>query len=90
LNVTGIAQQQWRDASLWYMIAEANGLTGAQPLAAGTSLIIPDKVTNVHNSAKTFEVYDPNRALGDLSPTAAKPPKKRDNPSVDRLNSRFA
>jgi hypothetical protein len=76
-TLAGIAQQVWGDSSLWYMIAEANGLAGAQSPAAGTSLIIPDKVTNVHNSARTFEVYDPNRALGDLSPTAAKPPQVR-------------
>ncbi len=75
-TLQGIAQQLFGDSSLWYMLAEANGLSGAQSLAAGTSLIVPDKVTNIHNSARTFEVYDPNRALGDLSPTAAKPPKK--------------
>jgi hypothetical protein len=75
-TLQGVAQQLWGDSSLWYMIAEANGLSGAQSPAAGTSLRIPDKVTNIHNSARTFEVYDPNRALGDLSPTAAKPPKK--------------
>jgi YD repeat-containing protein len=75
-TLASVAASLWGDASLWYMIAEANGLSGNQSLPAGTSLIIPDKVTNIHNSAKTFEVYDPNRALGDLSPTAAKPPKK--------------
>jgi hypothetical protein len=78
-TLQGIAASLWGDSSLWYMIAEANGLSGAQSLAAGTSLRIPDKVTNIHNSARTFEVYDPNRALGDLSPTAAKPPKKAGN-----------
>jgi LysM repeat protein len=71
-TLQGIAQQQWGDSSLWYMIAEANGLSGAQSVAAGTSLIIPDKVVNIHDNARTFEVYDPNRALGDLSPTAAR------------------
>jgi hypothetical protein len=75
-TLQGIAASVWGDASLWYMIAEANGLSGSESLAAGSSLIIPDKVVNLHNSSKTFEVYDPNRALGDLSPTAAKPPKK--------------
>ena len=75
-TLQNIAASVWGDASLWYMLAEANGLSGAQGLAAGSSLIIPDKLVNIHNSSKTFEVYDPNRALGDLSPTAAKPPKK--------------
>jgi hypothetical protein len=65
-TLQGIAASVWGDASLWYMIAEANGLSGSESLAAGSSLIVPDKVVNLHNSSKTFEVYDPNRALGDL------------------------
>src|SRR3712207_965827 len=72
----GIAASVWGDASLWYMIAEANGLSGSEALVGGSSLVIPDKVVNHRNNAGTFEIYDPNRALGDLSPTAAKPPKK--------------
>ncbi len=78
-TLAGIAASVWGDASLWYLIAEANGLSGAESLPAGTSLIVPDKVVNVHNSAKTFDVYDPNHAAGDLSPTEAKPPKKTNN-----------
>jgi hypothetical protein len=77
-TLAGIAAAQWGDASLWYLIAEANGLSGSEYLAAGTNLIIPDKVTNIHNRASTFEVYDPNHALGDLSPSTintAKPHK---------------
>jgi hypothetical protein len=38
-TLAGIAPQVFGDSSLWYMIAEANGLSGAQSLAAGTSLI---------------------------------------------------
>ncbi len=75
-TLAGIAASVWGDASLWYLIAEANGLSGSESLPAGTSLIVPDKVVNVHNSSKTFDVYDPNHAAGDLSPTEAKPPKK--------------
>ncbi len=75
-TLAGIAAGLWGDASLWYMLAEANGLSGAESLVAGTSLIVPSKVTNIRNNAGTFEVYDPSRALGDLSPTAPRPPKK--------------
>ncbi|HLL30836.1 MAG TPA: HNH/ENDO VII family nuclease, partial [Allosphingosinicella sp.] len=74
-TLQSIAAAAWGDSSLWYMLAEANGLAGGESLAAGTSLIVPAKVTNIRNNASTFEVYDPNRAAGDLSPTAAKPPK---------------
>ncbi len=75
-TLAGIAAGLWGDASLWYMLAEANGLSGSETLAAGTSLIVPSKVTNIRNNAQTLEVYDPSRALGDLSPTAPRPPKK--------------
>ena len=78
-SLQSVAASVWGDASLWYLIAEANGLSGAESLPAGTSLIVPDKVVNVHNSSKTFDVYDPNHAAGDLSPTEAKPPKKTNN-----------
>lgn len=69
-TLASIAQQNWGDASLWYLIADANGMAGPGSLTAGTSLVIPNKVTNVHNNAQTFRVYDPNEAIGDTSPNA--------------------
>ncbi|SFG52018.1 YD repeat-containing protein [Novosphingobium sp. CF614] len=71
-----IAQNLWGDASFWYLIADANGLNGSEILVAGQNLIIPNKVHNSHNTSDTYRVYDPNEAIGDTSPTAAKPPKK--------------
>jgi hypothetical protein len=64
---------QWGDASLWYLIADANGLAGNAALAAGTTLTIPAKVTNVHNNAATFTVYDPSKAVGNILPVTAPP-----------------
>jgi YD repeat-containing protein len=74
-TLQSIAQAVWGDAAMWYLLADANGLTGGEPLAAGRTLSIPNKVANVHNNADTFRPYDPNNALGDLSPTAPKPQK---------------
>jgi hypothetical protein len=71
-----IAQAVWGDASLWYMLAEANGLSGAGGLVAGTGLIIPEKGSNFRNSADTFRPYDPQAAIGDTQPGAPKPPKQ--------------
>lgn len=45
-TLAGIAQSLWGDASLWYLIADANGLAGSEPLAAGRLLSIPNKVHN--------------------------------------------
>ncbi len=74
-TLQSIAAGVWGDASLWYLIASANGLSGAEQLIAGQSLFLPDRVTNIRNSASTFEVFDPNRALGDLAPTSPTAPK---------------
>ena len=74
-TLQSIAAMMWGDASLWYLLASANGLSAGSQLAAGQSLLIPDRVTNIHNNSSTFRVYDPNKALGDNSPTAIKPPK---------------
>ncbi len=77
-TLQSIAYQLWGDASLWYLIADANGLAPGAQLAAGMSLAIPNKVHNVHNNTSTYRVYDPNTAIGDTSPIIppAPPPKK--------------
>lgn len=75
-TLQGMAAAVWGDASLWYLIAEANGLTSASILTAGQILTIPPKAGNVHNNSETFRPYDPNEALGNLNPTQPKPPKK--------------
>lgn len=74
-TLQGIAAAVWGDASLWYLIADHNGLTSASILTAGQTLTVPAKVANVGNTSFTFRPYDPNQALGDLSPTQVKPPK---------------
>ncbi|AHE55635.1 DUF6531 domain-containing protein [Sphingomonas sanxanigenens] len=79
-TLASIAQATWGDASLWYVIADANGLFGSETLVAGQTLKIPDKVVNAKNNASTFKVYDPNEAIGDNSPSdpvAPKQPKKK-------------
>ena len=73
-TLQGVAAALWGDAALWYVLAEANGLNAASSLTAGQSLIIPNKVANLHNNATTFRPYDPNKAIGDVQPGAPKPP----------------
>jgi len=64
-----IAQTVWGDSSLWYLIADANGLTASTSLVAGQTLQIPNKVTNFHNNTGTYRVYNPGEAIGDTLPT---------------------
>jgi LysM domain len=74
-SLESIAAQIWGDASLWYMIAEANPSAARGALNAGTSLIIPNKVANFHNTSDTFRPYDAEKAIGDTQPGTPKPPK---------------
>ncbi|MBI2308392.1 MAG: LysM peptidoglycan-binding domain-containing protein, partial [Rhodocyclales bacterium] len=79
-TLQGIARSVWGDASLWYLIADANGLSGTETLTAGQVLSLPNKLTNVHNNAGTFRPYNPGEAIGDTSPTipdAPPPPKPK-------------
>ncbi|MFM2409439.1 MAG: hypothetical protein RL481_267, partial [Pseudomonadota bacterium] len=75
-SLQNIAQQLYGDSSLWYKIAEANGLSASAALVEGQTLVLPTGVTKSKNNAGTFKPYNAAEATGDLSPTQAKPPKK--------------
>lgn len=69
-----IAARIWGDSSLWYLIADANGLVAASDLKAGQTLVIPNKVANQHNTSATMRPYDAGKRIGDTSPTLPEPP----------------
>lgn len=75
-TLAGIALQIWGDASLWYKLAAANGLSAASTLTEGQALRLPSGVQRSTFNAATLNPYDPASAIGDTSPTAAAPPKK--------------
>jgi hypothetical protein len=72
-SLQGVAYANWGDASLWYMIAEANGLSASSVLSAGQILTIPAKVSNFNNNAGTIKPYDAGRAIGDVQPGSPVP-----------------
>ncbi|MBY0563048.1 MAG: LysM peptidoglycan-binding domain-containing protein [Hyphomonadaceae bacterium] len=76
-TLPGIAAALWGDASLWYKLAEVNGLTGESALIEGQPLIVPVGVVRSENNATTFKPYDPLEVLGNTSPTAPKPHKQQ-------------
>ncbi|VVM79054.1 hypothetical protein PS664_02187 [Pseudomonas fluorescens] len=78
-----IAQTVWGDASMWYLIADANGLDAERLLVAGESIIIPNVVSSHRNSATTFKPYNPGEVIGDTtpSPTLPPPPKPKKSKS---------
>jgi len=64
-TLMSVASSVWGDAQLWYLIADANGLSGqTAPLPAGLILSIPNGVVNVHNRYTTYDPYDHNDGLG--------------------------
>ena len=73
-TLTSIAQSVWGDSAMWYLLAEANGLSGGEALVEGQVLVIPNKVTNIHNNANTFRPYNPGEVIGNVDPTVPPPP----------------
>ena len=73
-DLRSIAQNLWGDSAMWYLIAQANGLTGAETLVSGQVLVIPNRVTNIHNNAGTWRPYNPGEVIGHLDPTLPDPP----------------
>ncbi len=73
-SLKSIASALWGDETLWYVLADANGLKSTDELKAGRLLTVPNKVTNVHNTASTFKPYGPGKAIGNTQPTLPDPP----------------
>lgn len=77
-TLQSIAQGAYGDSSLWYRIAEANGLASSSDLKVGQTLNIPNRVSTIHNNSTTFKPYDPSEIEGDKTPSLATPkPKKK-------------
>jgi hypothetical protein len=72
-TLQAIAQAAYGDSSLWYLIAEANGLRGNQDLRVGQALNVPTRVSGAQNSASTFKPYDPSKLVGGTTPNLPAP-----------------
>ncbi|HKE94009.1 MAG TPA: LysM peptidoglycan-binding domain-containing protein, partial [Povalibacter sp.] len=76
-TLRSLAARVFGDASLWYVIAEANGLADPDAaLEAGTQLRVPNQVLSLSNSASSFKPFDVASALGDTTPTQPIPPPR--------------
>jgi hypothetical protein len=80
-TLQSIAQQIWGDSNFWYLLADANGLDLGDNLVAGQTLIVPNKVANNQNNNDTYRVYDPNDAIGNVSPTTPPKPSPHHGPA---------
>jgi len=81
-----IAQRLWGDSSLWYILAEANGLTGNEVFNAGQVLMVPGGVISQHNTSSTFQPYDPNQPYLHTDPSFPPPPAAAVTPKPHHSN----
>src|SRR6185437_8351989 len=86
-TLESLAQAEYGDVSLWYVIAQANALNGDADLSIGQRLTIPT-VTTHSNTATTFKPYDPSSIVGSTTPnlpTIAPPPPPPSGHSCNAL-----
>ncbi|HEX4694658.1 LysM peptidoglycan-binding domain-containing protein, partial [Sphingomonas sp.] len=72
-SLASVAAQLWGDASLWYKLAQANGMGADGALTAGQVLNVPGGVSKSGNNAGTSKPYNSADAYGDTSPTTPAP-----------------
>jgi nucleoid-associated protein YgaU len=73
-----IAARVFGDATLWYLLAEENGLTDPDArLEPGTVIRVPNEVIAPSNTGSSFKPFNAQEAIGDTSPTQPVPPAPR-------------
>jgi YD repeat-containing protein len=92
-SLENIALQAYGDSSLWYLIADANGITdrhATNQLHNGQRLIIPAVATKQHQNTGTHQLMNSTEILGDLSATLAIPDSLTTaSPAPGKHNSLF-
>lgn len=74
-----IAFTLWGDASLWYILADANGMSSDRALAENSVLVVPQTFTSQNNNVATFKPYDAQFVEGENSLEVPTPPVKGPN-----------
>lgn len=75
-SLTSIAKTLFGDESLWYLLADANGLTGDAKLYQGQQLLVPAVNGNQANNHATFKPFDLSDSLGNIDPYLPIPPEE--------------
>lgn len=73
-TLQSIASQMYGNASLWFVIAEANGLSAGDALKAGTQLLIPNTIQSGTITANNHKVYSATDIVGSTLPNLKSPP----------------
>ncbi|MCY0916351.1 LysM peptidoglycan-binding domain-containing protein [Massilia antarctica] len=76
-SLQNIADSMYGNASLWYLIADANGLSGNETLKAGQVLRVPSSSQSGTIDAAAHKVYSDSENIGSKLPNLkSNPPKK--------------
>ncbi len=73
-SLQSIAKSVYGDSSLWYLVADANGLASDRDLRVGQTLTVPNRVTGAANSSNSFKPYNPGDVVGNTTPNLPSPP----------------
>lgn len=77
-TLQGIAAALYGNPTLWFVIAEANGLIGNETLSEGTRLTVPNNIEQGRITADTHKVYNESEIVGSTLPNVKAPQKKGD------------
>ncbi|WP_426340089.1 LysM peptidoglycan-binding domain-containing protein [Pseudoduganella sp. S-14] len=75
-TLQGIANTLWGNPSQWYVLAEANGLSGTEELKAGQVLVVPSNGKSELINSQTHKTYNENEIVGSKLPNLKSPPPK--------------
>ena len=73
-TLQSIAEQMYGNASLWFVIADANGLSADTPLTQGMQLLVPNTIQNGTITALNHKVYSETDLVGSTLPNLKSPP----------------
>ncbi len=73
-SLQSMAESLYGDATLWYLIADANGLASDRDLRVGQTLTVPNRFTGASNNSNTFKPYNPGEVVGNTTPNLPAPP----------------
>ncbi|WP_237057157.1 DUF6531 domain-containing protein [Microbulbifer sediminum] len=72
-NLQSIAARVYGNPSLWFVLAEANGLDPSQPIKGGVRITVPNSVETGRIDADTHKVYNENDIIGSTLPNLKTP-----------------
>jgi LysM repeat protein len=78
-TLQSIAAAVYGNPSLWFVLADANGLTGNEALKAGTLLKVPNNIESGTLTGNAHRLYSESEIVDSSLPNLTAPPPKKDS-----------